>query len=187
MDYKEIEKEKAYTRCTKKHYTTQHQNCSKCTISRCLCNIQCPHRGPYSANQSINFSVEYDHPTLTCTGNVMTRDGRKQLDYYFATKLIIRDLSTENYIVLLRRESIRELLMLPYSNKGKENCNHFDNETLVKNNNFWTDLLEQRQRLSFHSIAFNYGRWETGQSRDKYAQACHAHVHLYFDNETWEG
>ncbi|EXX59901.1 uncharacterized protein OCT59_000363 [Rhizophagus irregularis] len=62
-----------------------------------------------------------------------------------------------------------------------------DNEGLVQRSEFWRDLIEQRQRLNFHSIAVNYGRWETGQSRDKYAQACHAHVHLLFDREAWEG
>lgn len=41
--------------------------------------------------------------------------------------------------------------------------------------------------MNFHSIAVNYGRWEIGQSWDKYAQACHAHVHLLFDREAWEG
>src|SRR5690242_9723255 len=120
-------------------------------------------------------------------GNVMTRDGREVIcDYYFVTKLIVQELSTENYVILLRRGPIRELLMLPRPNKEKENYNHFDNETLVKNRDFWADLLEQRRRLNCHFIAFNYGRWETGQSRDKYAQACHSHVHLYFDSETWE-
>ncbi|CAG8714292.1 13632_t:CDS:2 [Rhizophagus irregularis] len=61
------------------------------------------------------------------------------------------------------------------------------NVGLVQRSEFWRDLIEQRQRLNFHSIAVNYGRWETGQSRDKYAQACHAHVHLLFDREAWEG
>ena len=44
----------------------------------------------------------------------------------------------------------------------------------------------QWQRLNFHTIAVNYGQWETGQSRDKYVQTCHTHVHSLFDRETWE-
>jgi len=133
------------------------------------------------------FSVEYDHPTLICKGNVITRDGRETTcDYYFPSKLTVQELSTEEYVMLLRREPIRELLMLPRPIREKDNFNHFDNEMLVKNSNFWSDLLKQQQCLTFYSIALNYGRWETQQSQDKYAQACHAHVHLYFNRETWE-
>ncbi|RGB29751.1 hypothetical protein C1646_672242 [Rhizophagus diaphanus] len=83
----------------------------------------------------------------------MTRDGQKTTcDYYFALKLIVRELSMDNYIISLRREPIRELLLLPRPNR-----------------------------------TVNYGQWETGQSQDKYAQACHAHVHLLFDRKAWEG
>jgi len=64
--------------------------------------------------------------------------------------------------------------------------NHFDNETLVQQSEFWKDLLKQKQRLKFHTIAVNYGRWETAQSRDRYAQTCHAHIHLLFDSNAWE-
>ena len=75
---------------------------------------------------------------------------------------------------------------MPRPNKRHDNDNHFDNEKLIQKDWFWSDLLKQRRRLKFRSIAVNYGRWETGQSRDKYAQACHAHIHLLFDSKTWE-
>ena len=56
----------------------------------------------YNTNQSINFSVEYDHPKLMCKGNVMTRDGRETTcDFYFPSKLVVQELSTKHYIVLL--------------------------------------------------------------------------------------
>ncbi|CAI2168436.1 3128_t:CDS:2 [Funneliformis geosporum] len=158
IDYQEIEKEKAYIRCTRPH------------------NIKNP-----------ESKCKYDHPTLICNGNVITRDGRETTcNYYFPSKLTVQELSTKEFVILLRREPIRELLMLPLPIKNKDNFNHFDNETLVKNSDFWSDLLKQQQSLTFYSIALNYGRWETQQSHDKYAQACHAHVHLYFNRETWE-
>ncbi|GBB96540.1 hypothetical protein RclHR1_02780003 [Rhizophagus clarus] len=147
IDYQESEKEMAYIRCTKKH---EDQD----SIAKCA----------------------FDHPKIVCNEEVTTRDGRKTTcNFYLPSKLIVQDLSTTNYVVLIRREPIRELLMLP--------CNHFNNETLVKNIDYWNELLNQWQRLTFHSIALNYGQWETKQSRDKYAQSCHAHVHLYFDKE----
>ena len=124
---------------------------------------------------------------LVCKGNVTTRDGRiTTCNYYFPSKLIVQELSTKEYVMLLRREPIRELLMLPRPIEERDNFNHFDNEMLVKHSDFWSNLLKQRQTLSFHSIALNYGRWELQQSQDKYAQACHAHVHLYFNRENWE-
>ncbi|CAB4480397.1 unnamed protein product [Rhizophagus irregularis] len=115
---------------------------------------------PYSHNihPSNDLPTEIDHPEFM---NVTTRYGWKTTcDYYFASKLIIRDLSMDDYIILLRREPIRELLLL---------------------------LRPNRNTITLTTRAVNYGRWETGQSRDKYAQSCHAHVHLLFDREAWEG
>jgi len=95
----------------------------------------------------------------------------------------IKNVNSDNYVVLLRREPIRELLLLPCPKGDKMDRNHFDNETLVQQSEFWKDLLKQKQHLKFHTIAVNYGRWETAQSRNKYAQACHAHIHLLFDSK----
>ncbi|GBC03486.1 hypothetical protein RclHR1_05140020 [Rhizophagus clarus] len=163
VDYEETEKDKAYI---------------PCSISR----------EPHKLKKPKDKECEYDHPEFICEGSVITRDGRDTTcNYYFPTKLIVQELNVDNYIVLLRREPIRELLLLPRPNKDKANYNHFDNEMLLQRSEFWKDLLEQQQRLNFHTIAVNYGRWETGQSRDKYAQACHAHIHLLFTSETWEG
>ncbi|PKC75350.1 hypothetical protein RhiirA1_448827 [Rhizophagus irregularis] len=44
-------------------------------------------------------------------------------------------------------------------------------------------------RTSFHAknlCAINFGKWESAISQDKYAQTCHAHVHLLFKKEAWE-
>lgn len=62
-------------------------------------------------------------------------------------------------------------------------CNHFSNETLVKNIDFWNELLHQWRRLTFYLIALNYGQWEIKHFWDKYVQSCHTHVHLYFDKK----
>nr|CAG8684081.1 12874_t:CDS:2 [Entrophospora candida] len=129
-----------------------------------------------------------DHPDIICKGKVVTRYGRKTTcNYYFTTKLVVNELSNEEYIVLLRREPIRELLLVPCPNDNeKENYKHFTNEKLVEQESFWKYLLSKQRDLGFHSIAINYGAWETGQSQKRYTQECHAHAHLYFTLNTWD-
>ncbi|RIA96145.1 hypothetical protein C1645_815844 [Glomus cerebriforme] len=90
---------------------------------------------------------------------------------------------------MYRREPIRGLLFVPRPDDDeKNNFNHFDNTTLIKNQLFWQDLLKEREHLGFNSISLNYGMWETKQARseDKYIQNCHGHVHLNFDDIGWE-
>jgi hypothetical protein len=143
IDYQEIEKEKAYIRCRTTHDNKNSESkCSKYTIIQCLYNVQCPVAFALTFYHIILiilliFSIEYDHPTLICKGNVITRDGHETTcDYYFPTKFTVQELTTKEYAMLLRRKPIRELLMLPCPIKEKDNLNHFDNETLVKNNDF---------------------------------------------------
>jgi hypothetical protein len=117
---------------------------------------------------------------------VITKDGRKtSCNFYAPTKLTINELSDSNYLILLRRESIRELLLVPRPDKNKDNYNHYSNEMLIVQEDFWTVLLQKRELLKFHSISLNFGMWETGVSQNKYKQECHSHVHLYFTKDVW--
>ncbi|CAB5185070.1 unnamed protein product [Rhizophagus irregularis] len=123
-----------------------------------------------------------------CKGTTKTRDGRDTVcSYYVIGNLIVWERT--KYYILFRREPIRGLLMIPRPNDDtKNNFNHFDNTSIIKNKQFWQDLLEERGRLGFNMVSLNYGTWETGQAKakDKYAQNCHAHVHLNFDDTEWE-
>ncbi|GBC09210.1 hypothetical protein RclHR1_00870001 [Rhizophagus clarus] len=131
IDHKEVEKDTAFIRCNNKGFAHNKQAC------------------------------EYDHTEFVCKGNVTTRDGREtQCDFHSVSKLIVKEFSSNAYLVLVRRESIRELLFLP--------------------------CPSQQQHLKFHSIAANFGKWETAQSRDKYSQNYHAHIHLLFDKKSWD-
>jgi hypothetical protein len=140
---------------------------------------------------NLDFLDRGDHPKIYCKGDVVTRDGRKSTcDFNFVTKLVVDKLSNEKYVVMLRSEPFRELLLIPRPDNKTNNSNnygHYTNETLVQQETFWEDLLSKRQSLNFHSIAINYGAWETAQSQNKYEQECHAHVHLYFTSDTWNG
>ncbi|GBC36605.2 paREP15 coiled-coil protein [Rhizophagus irregularis DAOM 181602=DAOM 197198] len=129
-----------------------------------------------------------DHLDAMCKGTTKTRDGRDTVcSYYVIGNLIVWERT--KYYILFRREPIRGLLMIPRPNDDtKNNFNHFDNTSIIKNKQFWQDLLEERGRLGFNMVSLNYGTWETGQAKakDKYAQNCHAHVHLNFDDTEWE-
>ncbi|PKY48532.1 hypothetical protein RhiirA4_464162 [Rhizophagus irregularis] len=161
IDYKETEKDKAF--------------------------IICPIFRDYGTCKYTKNCGRGDHPEIYCKGAVVTKDGRKSTcNFYFITKLVVNDLSNDKYVVMLRREPFRELLLIPRPNNESNNCGHYTNETLVRQETFWKDLLSRRQSLNFHSIAINYGEWETLQSQNKYAQECHAHVHLYFSSDTWK-
>ncbi|CAI2180963.1 2622_t:CDS:2 [Funneliformis geosporum] len=131
---------------------------------------------PYASTCRNGSNCEKDHPKIYCDGKVITRDGRtSKCNFYFTTKLVIDELSNDKYVVMLRREPFRELLLIPHPNFQAKNCGHYNNETLVQQETFWKELLNKQQTLNFHSIAINYGAWETGQSQNKYAQECHAH------------
>lgn len=77
------------------------------------------------------LSAEFDHIDFICKERWL----EITCDHYLASKLTIRDLSVDNYIILLR-EPIRELLLLPHPNRIKANYNHFDNEGLVQRSEF---------------------------------------------------
>ncbi|KAF0375121.1 parep15, putative coiled-coil protein: PROVISIONAL [Gigaspora margarita] len=111
IDYKETEKDKAVSLCP---YFPINK---------------------FSHQFNLDFVDQGDHPEIICKGR------QSLCNYYFATKLVVKELSNE----------------------------------------------DKRQSLGFHSIAINYGVWETGQSQNKYAQECHAHVHLYFTPDAWNG
>ncbi|RIA79790.1 hypothetical protein C1645_745686 [Glomus cerebriforme] len=154
LNCEDLEKNKAYTRCIKSYYH-----------DKSLC--------------------EYDHTEHVCKAKVQTRDSREEIcNFYCATKLTLQMFSTKDYIVLLRRDIIRELLLAPCPNKEKDN--HCDNEEMLQRTEFWSVLLKHWKLLKFHTMAANFGRWELAQSRDKYTQTCHAHVHLLFNKEDWE-
>ncbi|RGB27186.1 hypothetical protein C1646_819912 [Rhizophagus diaphanus] len=76
-----------------------------------------------------------DHPDIVCKADVVTRDGRKvKCNFYFATKLVVNELSDDEYVVLLRRELFRELLLIPRPNDDKSvNYRHYNNKTLAWN------------------------------------------------------
>ncbi|GES86552.1 hypothetical protein GLOIN_2v1782606 [Rhizophagus clarus] len=96
------------------------------------------------------------------------------------------ELSDDEYVVLLRRESFQELLLIPRPNDDESvNYRHYNNEALIQEERFWKDLLSKQESLNFNSIAIHYGAWETGQLQNKYAQEYHVHVHLYFIPEVW--
>lgn len=139
-------------------------------------------------NINTENSLGRDHLDAMCKGTTKTRDGRDTVcSYYVIGNLIVWERT--KYYILLRRELICGLLMIPRPNDdAKNNFNHFDNTSIIKNKQFWQDLLEERGRLDFNMVSFNYGTWETGQAKakDKYAQNCHAHVHLNFDDTEWE-
>ncbi|CAG8595032.1 1267_t:CDS:2, partial [Ambispora leptoticha] len=68
----------------------------------------------------------------------------------------------EKYYIMYRREPIRGLLFVPRpSNDEKNNFNHFDNTSLIKNQLFWQDLISVQL-------------WQQARSDDKYMQSCHA-------------
>ena len=91
IDYEETEKDKAYIPCSNsrvlhKQNKNKNKECGKCVDFQCL---QLSRRisfcsgcsGLYHSNflsrntcQSINLSVEYDHPEFICIGKVITRD-----------------------------------------------------------------------------------------------------------------
>ncbi|POG64668.1 hypothetical protein GLOIN_2v1782606 [Rhizophagus irregularis DAOM 181602=DAOM 197198] len=139
-------------------------------------------------NINTENSLSRDHLDAMCKGTTKTRDGRDTVcSYYVIGNLIVWERT--KYYILFRREPIRGLLMIPRPNDDtKNNFNHFDNTSIIKNKQFWQDLLEERGRLGFNMVSLNYGTWETGQAKakDKYAQNCHAHVHLNFDDTEWE-
>ncbi|RIA86389.1 hypothetical protein C1645_829353, partial [Glomus cerebriforme] len=137
---------------------------------------------------NIDNFLEYDHSDIICKGTSKTRDGREIVcNFYILDDLVIW--KRKNYCIMYRREPIRGLLFVPCPDDDeKNNFNHFDNTTLIKNQLFWQDLLEEREDLGFNSISLNYGMWETKQTRskDKYIQNCHGYVYLNFDDVGWE-
>src|SRR5581483_3383102 len=133
----------------------------------------------------MNLFVEYDHTEYICKAKVPTLDSREEYcNFYCATGLIFGKFPTEDYILLLRRETIRELILAPCPHKERDN--HCDNEELLKRTEFWSFLLSQWELLKFHTMAVNFGQWESAIARSKYTQTCHAHVHLLFNQEDWE-
>ncbi|RHZ71244.1 hypothetical protein Glove_261g94 [Diversispora epigaea] len=133
---------------------------------------------------NIDNSVARDHLDIVCKDITKTRDGRENTcNFHIIGSLVIWE--RKKYFILFRREPIRGLLFIPRPDEGKNNFKHFDNTALIKDQLFWQDLLNERKSLGFNSISLNYGIWETGQARDKYAQNCHAHVNLNFDDVGW--
>ncbi|CAG8790593.1 10638_t:CDS:2, partial [Dentiscutata erythropus] len=125
--------------------------------------VLCPYFPTGKCKNSKEMCYLDDHPDIICKVDVVTRDGRQtKCNFYFAIKLIVNELSN-----------------------GDRKHKHYTNKTLVQHKPFWDDLLSKRQKLDFYSIAINYGLWETGQSQNKYAQECHAHIHLYFTANAW--
>src|SRR5436190_1305950 len=78
---------------------------------------------------------------------------KKKCNFYFATKLVVDKLSDDKYVVLLRREPFRELLLIPRPNDDESvNYRHYNNEALVQEEGFWKDLLSKRESLKFNSM-----------------------------------
>ncbi|PKC57058.1 hypothetical protein RhiirA1_541800 [Rhizophagus irregularis] len=77
-----------------------------------------------------------DHLDAMCKGTTKTRDGRDTVcSYYVIGNLIVWERT--KYYILFRREPIRGLLMIPRPNDDtKNNFNHFDNTSIIKNKQF---------------------------------------------------
>ena len=139
----------------------------------------------HNTHRSFNLFVEYDHTDYICKAKVPILDSQEECcNFYCATGLIFEKIPTKNYILLLRWETIRELILASCPHRAKDN--HCDNEELLKRTEFWSFLLSQWELLKFHTMAVNFGQWESAIARNKYTQTCHAHVHLLFNKEDWE-
>ncbi|RGB31041.1 hypothetical protein C1646_671218 [Rhizophagus diaphanus] len=193
IEYDKPEKELAFAQCK---FGSQCDDLKKGRCGTCYLDSYTSVDDPYPVcchnpteitdNDRISSLLGRDHFNVTCKGKVLTRDGRESVcSYYFIGSLIVW--TRDKHFILLRREPIRGLLMIPRpSADASKNFNHFDNEKWILEPTFWEQLLAEKQQLGFHAISLNYGIWETGQARDRYAQNCHAHVHLHFSADSWK-
>jgi hypothetical protein len=63
---------------------------------------------------------------------------------------------------------------------------HSTNRNFVVSPDAWTALLELASNIHPSSISFNFGMWESLQSKDTRMIDCHAHAHMTFSAEIWE-
>jgi hypothetical protein len=86
------------------------------------------------------MSCEVNVIVVTCR-NIIFR--HHQMNLYAPIKLAIND---SNYVILLRREPIRELLLV---HDLAQNYNHCTNEMLIVREDFWVAVLQKRE-TGFH-------------------------------------
>lgn len=93
------------------------------------------------------------------------------------------------FLVAVRAENLRELLILP------NEYFHTTNDALCCNEEFWNFVLEWtiKKKISiFNStednpkFAFNFGLWESALANDTENLYCHAHMHLYLSFDEYE-
>jgi hypothetical protein len=84
-----------------------------------------------------------DHPTIVCKEKVV------EIESLVTPST---EVSNDDYIISLRSEPVRELLLIPRPNDDEQvNYRHFTNETLVQQEAFWKHLLYQRQCIDFYN------------------------------------
>jgi hypothetical protein len=135
---------------------------------------------------------EHFEADIKCFQIVQRKDGTRPCKWGVANELIIsdwpiNDRTDKRYILVVRHEAMRDILMLP--------CPpwHATNTIFVKDSQFWYDALLFARTLALHQqefptgndqefpvklLALNFGRWETAVYKDVYARDCHAHCHF---------
>jgi len=148
-------------------------------LERCKYGTGCRHK----------MRCEKDHrDEIECKASVPRKDGSSGKCGSIGDPLLkLAELSTSSYYVLARRESTRDMLIVP--------ARHLTNKSMAADPAFWTFLLKtigalkgnlQTTRLPVVGVALNFGHWETRTSVDRFALDCHAHAHIIVTPEAIE-
>ncbi len=133
IDYKEIEKGKAFD---------LYLFFSTCRYIKEECDEYEDKKNIYFINsayliESYQLNIDFiewkDHSDIVCKINMIIKNRRKvKYNFYFAIKLVIDELSDNEYVVLLRRKPFRELLLISHPNNDESiNYKYYNNEALV--------------------------------------------------------
>lgn len=152
----------------------------------------CPY-GPtcdYYLKRKEGRKCKYEKHVDVCDVNQQRTDRtEKSCGFIVRKELVVREFAqlppNSPFVLVLRQEGVRDLLLMP--NVPCVNRGLHSNAQLVSAPELWAAAVDVHSKLQkelpeigqvVERLALDFGRWDTGVSKDERALNCHGHLHI---------
>ncbi|GET56247.1 uncharacterized protein OCT59_022110 [Rhizophagus irregularis] len=153
---------------------------------------------------SKNHNSNHEEPPVFCAGMTpqQVRFPRYCNWYMEKERIVIGEDGKDGWICVSQQDDVREILICSHPrtyntyDKNTRPNNNKTNKHLVIDRNLWIwvlgyfmstylveNICKQQIKNPVKLFAFNFGKWESLESKDYQAKECHGHLHVHIKPE----
>ncbi|CAB4376869.1 unnamed protein product [Rhizophagus irregularis] len=153
---------------------------------------------------SKNHNSNHEEPPVFCAGIALQQVHFPRYCNWYVEKerIVIGEDGKDGWICVSQQDDVREILICSHPgtyntyDKNTRPNNHKTNKHLVIDRNLWIwvlgyfmstylveNICKQQIKNPVEIFAFNFGKWESLESKDYQAKECHGHLHVHIKPE----